>query len=163
MALAKISLWLCTTYLLPQSTASPSFVPNSIVHTELLVLLCITTYTASNGTRIIVIIVHCLPDCARVWILYIRMARTHNILYSRKFWQSLNLAVWPQTECKNYWWNLNLAVAPRSILCHYKYCECGEERVYQGALPSSHLRYFNKAVSLQIYKKNITGSMLASS
>ena len=29
------------------------------------------------------------------------------IPYSRKNWRSLNLAVWPQTECKKYWWNLN--------------------------------------------------------
>ena len=45
--------------------------------------------------------------------------------------------------------DLNLAVALRSIIRHYKHCEC----VYQGALPSSCLRYLNKAVSSQIYKK----------
>ena len=44
---------------------------------------------------------------------------------------------------------------PRSVLRHYKHCERErvEERVYQGALPSSRLRYLNKAVSLQTYKK----------
>ena len=71
------------------------------------------------------------------------------IPYSRKYWWSLNLAVWLQTKHKKYWRNLNLAVAPRSVLRHYKHCE----RVYQGVLPSSRLRYLNKAVSLQIYKK----------
>ena len=70
------------------------------------------------------------------------------ILYSRKYWRSLNLAVWPQTMHKKYWRNLNLAVVPHSILCHYKHCERVEERVYQGALPTSRLRYLN-----QIYKK----------
>ena len=61
------------------------------------------------------------------------------LLYSRKYWRSLNLAVWPQTEHKKYWWNLNLAVAPRSVLRHHKRCT----RVYQGALPSSCVRYLN--------------------
>ena len=37
----------------------------------------------------------------------------------------------------------------RIIIRHYKHCE----RVYQGALSSSCLRYLNKAVSSQIYKK----------
>ena len=44
-------------------------------------------------------------------------------------------------------------MAPCSVLHHHKHCERVEERVYQGALPSSHLRYLNKAVGLQIYKK----------
>ena len=67
------------------------------------------------------------------------------VLYSRKYWRSLNLAVWPQTERKKYWRNLNLAVAPCSVLRHhYKHCERVEK---QGALPSSRLRYLNKAVS----------------
>ena len=70
-----------------------------------------------------------------------------------KFGWDSNLAVWPQTERKKYWWNLNLAVAPCSVLRHHKHCERVEECVYQGALPSSHLRYLNKAVGLQIYKK----------
>ena len=45
--------------------------------------------------------------------------------------------------------DLNLAVALCSVIHHYKHCE----HVYQGALPSSCLRYLNKAVSSQIYKK----------
>ena len=83
--------------------------------------------------------------------LYISMhvCYNFNISNSRKYWQSLNLAVWPQTERKKYWRNLNLAVALRSVIRHYKHCE----RVYQGALPSSCLRYLNKAMSSQIYKK----------
>ena len=68
---------------------------------------------------------------------------------SWKYWQSLNWVVWPQTERKKYWRNLNLAVVLCSVIRHYKHCEC----VYQGALPSSCLRYLNKAVSSQIYKK----------
>ena len=43
----------------------------------------------------------------------------------------------------------NLVVVPRSILHHYKHCT----RVYQGVLPSSPLKDFNKAVSQQICKK----------
>ena len=62
---------------------------------------------------------------------------------------SLNLAVWPHTKRKKYRWNLNLVVAPRIILCHHQHCT----HVYQGALPSSCLRYLNNAVSLQIYKE----------
>ena len=84
-----------------------------------------------------------IPSC-----LYNRWGFTV-IPYSRKYWRSLNLVVWPQTERKKYWRNLNLAVALRSVKRHYKHCE----RVYQGALPSSCLRYLNKAVSSQIYKK----------
>ena len=42
-----------------------------------------------------------------------------------------------------------MVVAPRSVLHHHKHCTC----VYQRMLPISHLRYLNKAVSLQIYKK----------
>ena len=38
--------------------------------------------------------------------------------------------------------------APQSVH-HYKRCVC----IYQGALLSTVLRYLNKAVSLQIYKK----------
>ena len=40
-------------------------------------------------------------------------------------------------------------MAPRIVLRHHKHCA----RIYQGALPSSRLRYLNNAVSLQIYKK----------
>ena len=71
------------------------------------------------------------------------------IPYSRKDWRSLNLAVWSQAAEIKILADLNLAVALRSVIHHYKHCEC----VYQGALPSSCLRYLNKAVSSQIYKK----------
>ena len=60
-----------------------------------------------------------------------------NILYSQKYWRSLNLAVWSQAAEIKILADLNLAVALRSVICHYKHCE----RVYQGALPSSCLRY----------------------
>ena len=69
--------------------------------------------------------------------------------YSRKYWRSLNLAVWSQVAEIKILADLNLTVALRSVICHYKHCE----HVYQGALPSSCLRYLNKAVSSQIYKK----------
>ena len=45
-----------------------------------------------------------------------------------------------------------MAVVPGSILHHHEHCTC----VYQTALPSSRLKYLNKAVrviSLQIYMK----------
>ena len=73
----------------------------------------------------------------------------HSLPYSRKYWRSLNLAVWSQAAEIKILANLNLAVALRSVIRHYKHCE----RVCQGALPSSCLRYLNKAVSSQIYKK----------
>ena len=50
---------------------------------------------------------------------------------------------------RKYWRSLNLAVVLCSVIRHYEHCE----RVYQGALPSSCLRYLNKSVSSQIYKK----------
>ena len=75
--------------------------------------------------------------------------------YRRKYWRSLNLAVWSQAVEIKILADLNLAVALRSVIRHYKHCE----RVYQGALPSSCLRYLNKAISSQ----NITGSMLTTS
>ena len=59
----------------------------------------------------------------------------------------------------------NLAVMPRSILCHHEHCT----RVYLdgiGVLPSSCLKYLNKAVSWKKYKKcnwYIIGSVLAPS
>ena len=71
-----------------------------------------------------------------------------HIPYSRKYWRSLNLAVWSQAAKIKILAELNLAVALRSVICH-SHCE----RVYQRALPSSCLRYLNKAVSSQIYKK----------
>ena len=49
-------------------------------------------------------------------------AHNREIPYSRKYWQSLNLVVWPKTERKKYWQNLNLAVVPHSILHHRKHC-----------------------------------------
>ena len=71
------------------------------------------------------------------------------LAYSWKYWRSLNLVVWSQVAEIKILADLNLAVALRSVICHYKHCE----RVYQEALPSSCLRYLNKAVSSQIYKK----------
>ena len=73
----------------------------------------------------------------------------HKLPYSWKYWQSLNLVVWSQAAEIKILVDLNLAVMLRSVIRHYKHCEC----VYQGALPSSCLRYLNKAVSSQIYKK----------
>ena len=73
----------------------------------------------------------------------------YSIPYSQKYWRSLNLAVWSQAAKIKILADLNLAVALRSVIHHYKHCE----RVYQGALPSSCLRYLNKAVSSQIYRK----------
>ena len=70
------------------------------------------------------------------------------LLYSQKYWRSLILMVWPKTKSNKYWRNLNLAVAPHSVL-HHEQCA----HVYQGALLSSRLKYLNKAVTLQIYKK----------
>ena len=69
--------------------------------------------------------------------------------YSRKYWRSLNLAVWSQAAKIKILADLNLTVALRSVIRHYKHCE----RVYQGVLPSFCLRYLNKAVGSQIYKK----------
>ena len=87
-------------------------------------------------------------NCYVVWALITRKASDHStqaihgIPNSRKYWRSLNLAVWLLTERKKCWRNLNLAVAPRSVLRHYKHCEreLAEDRVYQAALPSSRLR-----------------------
>ena len=69
--------------------------------------------------------------------------RLNNVLpmYCRKYWQSLDLAVWPQTKLRKI---LNLVVAPCSVLHHHEHCVC----IYQGALPLICLRYLNKAVSL---------------
>ena len=57
--------------------------------------------------------------------------------------------IWSQAAEIKILADLNLAVALHSVIRHYKHCE----RVYRGALPSSCLRYLNKAVSSQIYKK----------
>ena len=67
------------------------------------------------------------------------------IPYSRKYWRSLNLAVWPQTESKKYWQNLNLMVMPHSVLHHHQHCVFIRQ--------CSHPLALNKAMSSQIYKK----------
>ena len=59
------------------------------------------------------------------------------------------MAVWSQAAEIKILADLNLAVALRRVIRHYKHYKC----VYQGALPSSCLRYLNKAVSSQIDKK----------
>ena len=66
------------------------------------------------------------------------------IAYSQKYWRFGSKA-----SLRKYWPNLNLVVVPCIVLCHNKQCAC----VCQGVLPSSCLRYFNNAVSSQIYKK----------
>ena len=55
--------------------------------------------------------------------------------YSRKYWRSLNLAVWPQVAEIKILADLNLVVVLRSVICHYIHYE----RVDQEALPSSAL------------------------
>ena len=72
------------------------------------------------------------------------------IPYNQKYWQSLDLALWPQTERKKiiaeiliWLWHLS------SVLHPHKHCML----VYQRVLSSSRLRYLNKAVNLQICKK----------
>ena len=62
-------------------------------------------------------------------------SQNNQILYNWKYWRSLNLVVWPQ----KYWWNLNLAVVTQVHLSR--------------SIAVSCLRYLNKAMSLQIYKK----------
>ena len=47
---------------------------------------------------------------------------SYYLRYSQKYWQSLNLVVWPQTERKKYWRNFNLVVVLRSVLCYHKHC-----------------------------------------
>jgi len=45
------------------------------------------------------------------------------IPYSRKYWQSLNLVAWSQTNSKKYWQNLNLAVAGTLLrIRHHEHC-----------------------------------------
>ena len=67
------------------------------------------------------------------------------------------MAVWSQAAEIKILADFNLAVALRSVIRHYKHCE----RVYQGALPSSCLRYLNKAVSSQIYNWQHVNNELA--
>ena len=75
-----------------------------------------------------------------------------NLPYSRKYWQSLNLAVWPQTKRKKILAEFKFVLC--IVLHHHKHCT----RIYQGVLLSSHLRYLNDVVST----RNITGSVLVS-
>ena len=99
----------------------------------------------------------CLHITALLGLL-LTLATSFQIPYSRKYSQSWWFS--PKPSVKNYRQNLNLAVAPRTILCHHKHCSS----LYQGALPSSHLKYLNKAISLQIYTKynrQCTGAELA--
>ena len=42
-----------------------------------------------------------------------------------------------------------MALVPHSVLQHHEHCA----RMYQGVLQFSRLKYLNKAMSLQIYKK----------
>ena len=79
-------------------------------------------------------------------LLYFTMHIMHKLVpNSWKYWRSLKFSLTPNWA----WQTLNLAVTPHSVLYHYKHFE----RVYQGAFPPSCLRYLNKAVSSQIYKK----------
>ena len=64
------------------------------------------------------------------------------ILVSVQYWRIPYRRFVPKPSEKN-------SGMPRSVLRHHKHCACD----YQGALLSSHLRYWNKAISLQIYKK----------
>ena len=83
-------------------------------------------------------------------LLYFTMPIMHKLVpNSWKYWRSLKLAVWSQTGHEEYWRTLNSAVTPHNVLYRYKHFE----HVYQGAFPPSCLRYLNKGVSLQIYKK----------
>ena len=49
-------------------------------------------------------------------------------------------------------------VVPHSVLRHHEHCAC----VYQEMWPSSCLKYLNKVMSLQIYKKQIYNWQYAS-
>ena len=60
-------------------------------------------------------------------------------MYSRIYWWSLNLAVWPQTEFKKISVELKFGVASQVSLSR--------------SIVVSHLRYLNKAMNRQIYKK----------
>ena len=60
---------------------------------------------------------------------------TIHTVYSRKYWRSVNLAVWPQTELLTKF--EFRAVVAHSVLHHHKHCT----RVYQGALLSSRLKH----------------------
>ena len=65
--------------------------------------------------------------------------------FNRKYWSSLNLEVWPQTEQNKILVEFKFGGgASHSVLHHRKYCTC----VYQKALLSSCLRlYLNQTVS----------------
>ena len=68
------------------------------------------------------------------------------IPYSWKYWRSLNSGLAQKLSRRKYWQNSNLVVALHSITTNTAH-------VYQEVLPSSRLKYLNKAVSLNIYKK----------
>ena len=76
--------------------------------------------------------VYDLPLIAIVIYLPLEKFQLYSILYSQKYWWSLNLVVWPQTEHKMLLPEFNLAVVPPSVLHHHKHCS----RVYQGVLLS---------------------------
>ena len=81
------------------------------------------------------------------------------ILYRRKYWQSLNLAVWPQTELKKYWRNLNLEVVPHSVLRHHKHCT--RAFIRECCCPLIWGTWTKPWVCR--FTRNITGSLLAPS
>ena len=75
-----------------------------------------------------------------------------NTVQSGIYWQSLNLAVCPQTNRKKHWRNLNLAVVSQVHLSRSN--------------AVSRLRYLNKATNSTLVSKftrNKTGSMLVPS
>ena len=79
------------------------------------------------------------------------LCKLKQLPYSRKYWRSFNLAVWPKTERKKYWRNLNLAVVPRSVLRHHKHC------AHVAVLSFEILELSHE------FTENITGSVLAPS
>ena len=54
-------------------------------------------------------------------------------------------------------------IGSHCVLRHYTHCEHVEERVYQGVLPSSRLRYLNTKLCVGKFTRNITGSVLVTS
>ena len=104
-------------------------------------LLCTIVRTLSYVYKFTVHCIIVVTSCIVKFTLY--------IAYSWKYWQCLNLAVWPQVKVKKYWQNLNLAVAPRSILPYHEHLHV----CYLGVLLSFRLKCLNKAGSSQIYKK----------
>ena len=76
-----------------------------------------------------------------------------NIPYSQKYWRSLNLAVWLQTERNKYWRNLNLAVAP-AVYYVIKNVAC-----LSGSIPVLSLLVSRKITNLQlaVYTVHVIG------